>query len=248
MQRLIDISSALRYRFISPVNDFIILTGADSSHFRSLKQLLKSVLQYEKTPSIIVFDLGLAERERKELLSIFPTIQLRIFDYSQYPGYFSIKIKAGEYAWKPIIISDILKEFRAAVCWMDAGNVLTGSLTMIRKIINSIGLYSPRSSGTIRDWTHPKTLEFMKVSEEILDMRNVNGACIAVNPRIDKAMTIINQWRKCALIRECIAPEGSSRENHRQDQAVLSVLIHQAGMTKQMPGRKYGFITHQDID
>ena len=247
MRRLLDTSIVLRYLFVRPVKDFIIITGADSSHFKSLKQFLKSVFQYEKTSSIIVFDLGLEERERKELQRIFPTIQMRIFDYSQYPDFFYIKINAGEYAWKPIIISDILQEFQSAVCWMDAGNVLTSSLTMIRKIINSIGIYSPRSLGTIRAWTHPKTLEFMRVSDELLNRRNVNGACVAVNFRVDKAMAIANRWRECALTKECIAPEGSNRANHRQDQAVLSVLIHQAGLTKRMPIHKFGFITHQDI-
>jgi len=29
---------------------------------------------------------------------------------------------------------------------------------------------------------------------------------------------------ECALRRECIAPEGSDRSNHRQDQAVLTIL------------------------
>jgi hypothetical protein len=33
----------------------------------------------------------------------------------------------------------------------------------------------------------------------------------------------------CARTRECIAPLGSSRENHRQDQAAFSALIHMHG-------------------
>jgi hypothetical protein len=41
--------------------------------------------------------------------------------------------------------------------------------------------------------------------------------------------SVIAPWKACALDRDCIAPAGSSRQNHRQDQAVLSYLVHKAG-------------------
>ena len=41
--------------------------------------------------------------------------------------------------------------------------------------------------------------------------------------------TIVLPWKTCALAKDCIAPAGSSRKNHRQDQAVLSYLVHRAG-------------------
>lgn len=31
-------------------------------------------------------------------------------------------------------------------------------------------------------------------------------------------------WYECSITRQCIAPDGSSRKNHRQDQAALTVL------------------------
>lgn len=42
--------------------------------------------------------------------------------------------------------------------------------------------------------------------------------------------TIALPWAKCASIRECIAPIGTDRKNHRQDQAALSCLIHHAAI------------------
>jgi hypothetical protein len=59
---------------------------------------------------------------------------------------------------------------------------------------------------------------------------------------------LINQWKACALTKECIAPAGSSRQNHRQDQAVLSVLAQQYDLTRKIPTKFYGFKIHQDID
>jgi hypothetical protein len=36
-------------------------------------------------------------------------------------------------------------------------------------------------------------------------------------------------WYECALTRQCIAPDGSNRRNHRQDQAALTVLAYLSG-------------------
>jgi len=226
----------------------IIVTGADSSHYKSLCQFLSSLFMYEPGIKVIVFDLGLIDSEGQCLKNTFPSIELRLFDYSKYPGYFNIKINAGEYAWKPVVLSDILSEFKCCVCWMDAGNLVTGPLFWLRKITNDLGIYSPNSSGVISDWTHPKTIEFMKVSNDLLNKPNLNGACVSVSFQNSKARELINQWKQCALIKDCIAPMGSNRENHRQDQAVLSVILHQSGITKYMPTKLYGFMTHQDID
>jgi hypothetical protein len=226
---------------------FIVATGADTTHCKSLYQFLSSLYIHEPSLKVVVFDLGLLESERQWIQQDFPLVEMRIFDYSQYPDYFNIKVNAGEYAWKPIIFHDILNEFKCCVCWMDAGNVITEPLFWMRKIAKKNGLYSPRSVGRISDWTHPKTLELLNASIDLLDKPNLSGACVAACYHSAKARTLVDKWKKYALIKECIAPEGSSRENHRQDQALLSVLSHQLDIAKNIPSRKYGFKLHQDI-
>ena len=41
---------------------------------------------------------------------------------------------------------------------------------------------------------------------------------------------LVEPWVRCARVEACIAPPGSNRRNHRQDQAALTVLAHQAGV------------------
>lgn len=36
-------------------------------------------------------------------------------------------------------------------------------------------------------------------------------------------------WYECSITRQCIAPDGSSRKNHRQDQAALTVITARNG-------------------
>ena len=230
--------------FVSPIpkKDFIIVTGADSSHYKSLKQLLSSIYLYESTTKTLVFNLGLTQLELNELKNKFKTIEIRKFNYSKYPKYFNININAGEYAWKPVIIANVLNEFKCSICWMDAGNVLISPLTTIKKLMNFKGFYSPYSKGKIYEWTLPRSLSFLKTVKKILNKNNLNGACIAVNYKNNTARKVINKWK------ECIAPTGSNRTNHRQDQAILSVLAHQYKITNKIFNEYYGFKTHQDID
>ena len=50
------------------------------------------------------------------------------------------------------------------------------------------------------------------------------------------------------MIKECIAPEGSDRKNHRQDQALLTVLAHLMGLAPPSEQSHLRFRIQQDID
>lgn len=242
----------IRLSFFVSKQDLVIVTGSDSSHFKSLQQLLKSLSIHEKKTKVIVFDLGITTSESEKMKNDFPDFELRTFEYSRYPSYFNIKENAGEYAWKPVIINNILNEFKTSVCWLDGGNKITKPLTSIRKMIELYGFYSPFSKGTISDWTHPKTLACLGVSDNknLLKQRNLNGACVSADYNNIEVRNVIQKWSDWAKSKECIAPEGSSRKNHRQDQAVLSALVYKQipEVGKKMTYRKFGFKTHQDID
>ena len=234
--------------FNSERDKLVIVTGADSSYYKNLCRFLSSLFLNEPYIKTIVFDLGLIKSERQYLKDTFPTAEIRLFNYSQYPDYFNIKKNAGEYAWKPVILHEVFNEFKCCCCWFDAGILITKPLSTLRKIVKKIGMYSPISSGVISDWTHPKTLAFLNVSSNLFYKRNLSGGIVAVCYQNAKARDLVNKWKDCALIRECIAPIGSSKKNHRQDQAVLSVISHQSGITKNMPTLFYGFKVHQNID
>ena len=242
----------LRLLFFKSKQELVIVTGSDSSHFKSLYQLLKSLTLHEKNTKVLVFDLGITNKEREIIKDDFPNYELRKFDYSKHPSYFNIKENAGEYAWKPVIINSVLNEFKTSVCWLDGGNKVMKPLTSIRKIIEVYGFYSPFSKGIISEWTHIKSLECLGVvtNKGLLKQRNLNGACVSVDYNNIEARNVIEKWSDCAKSKSCIAPEGSSRVNHRQDQAVLSTLVykHIPEVGKKMMYRKFGFKTHQDID
>jgi hypothetical protein len=112
---------------------------------------------------------------------------------------------------------------------MDAGNIIINRLDNINELIKKDNIYSGYSSGNIKQWTHEKTIEYMGCFYNGYDLTQAscrNGACIGFNYNTDYVKTFVEEYRNYALIKECIAPEGSSRENHRQDQSVFSIMFY----------------------
>jgi hypothetical protein len=89
----------------------------------------------------------------------------------------------------------------------------------------------------MREWTHPLMYEYLGVDSSAYgDRPNADATLVgfaigtaAVAARDAVYRDIVLPWKTCATARACIAPPGSSRANHRQDQAVLSYLVHRAG-------------------
>lgn len=229
-------------------DDLLVVTGADSSHFRSLLQFLESLRKHEPKVRCVAWDLSLTAAERTELAARFPDVALRTFDYSAVPSWFWIKVDAGCYAWKPVIVSDMVREHDGLVLWMDAGDKLVGSLDRIRRILRGRGFYSPRSVGRIRDWTHPGMLRRLCVPAHVLDRINLAGNLVGIRTNHTRARLLVEAWRAGALDRETIAPAGSDASNHRQDQALLSVLAHMFGLTRWTPRAYYDVLVQQDCD
>lgn len=212
----------------------IIVTGASENHRLSLINLIHSFCIHcnnsAELDTIIVYNLGINDDLWMEVQSQFANyknIIYRTFDYSKYPEWFDINIEAGQYAWKPAIIYEtaILHETaNDIILWMDAGNLITDGLEILRNFIRANGIYSGISSGKIIRWTHPKTIDFLKCEET--DVQNRNGACLGFDPNKDFVKDFIRKYYEFCGIKECICPEGSSRENHRQDQSVFTILFY----------------------
>ena len=227
-----------------------IVTGASQNHFKTLCQFLRTI---PKGVSVYVYDLGLDESSSNDILREFKDILhliFRKFDYSQYPSYFNINVNAGEYAWKPVIIEEVSKEVNGVLIWMDAGTKIIGSLEPLINIIREQGIYSPVSSGNVSKWTHIETQRYFDIQndEEFLNRENRAGGILGYNLENNQIKEFIQQMAEYARIKECIAPEGSSRDNHRQDQAVFTILYYKYFGDRKTRGDYISFSVHNDID
>jgi len=214
----------------------IFVTACSQNHSKSMIQFLNSL--HNNSGQIFkcyVYDLGDLSNEYKEkLIKNFPNIILKIFDYSKYPSYFNIQINAGEYAWKPNIINEVLEELNINteednyLFWCDAGDKINYDINTLLNIIKNNKIYSPSSSGNVSTWTYYKVLEYFDIqnNREILNFQNKNAAVIGFYINSDEVRELIKNFAKYAKIKEAICPEGSSRLNHRQDQALFTILYY----------------------
>ena len=108
----------------------MLVTAASENHLCVLLQLLDNLRKTHPDHHVTVYDLDLPPQktgdgaapkgnyiERKHLDAVHPHIaSLRRFNYSAYPPHFRIDEHAGVYAWKPLIIREVVKEHGAAIC------------------------------------------------------------------------------------------------------------------------------------
>lgn len=196
--------------------DLTIVTAASSNHFRPLLNLLYTLDTFEAGSRVIVYDLGL------EALDQLHARELRRFPFEKYPRH--VALDARSYAWKPIIVAEVLGEVAGPVLWLDAGDLVYEPLLRVRAVLEREGFYCPKGSGTVGEWTHPVTLRALEAAAELLHQPARNAAIVGVTPQVGG---LVDVWRAAALDPNIITPAGSSRDNHRQDQAVLTVLAYQ---------------------
>jgi Protein of unknown function (DUF1647) len=217
----------------------IVVTAASSNHFGALRQMLESLKRLDAR--VECYDIGLTSAEAARLPR-WPRCTHHRFDYAAYPDYMNVEANAGEYAWKPVIVADVIDRTRAEgspsdVLWADAGCFFHQMDMLAARIAASDGLWVRASAGTMREWTHPLMFRHLDADPEAYGpKRNADATLVgfatgsgspAVRERVYRE--IVQPWKDCALQKDCIAPPGSSRANHRQDQAVLSYLVHRAG-------------------
>lgn len=239
-------------------NYLVIVTGYSNNHFKALMgDLLQSVQEYVLNPAsyknssnkllvkVICYDLNPPHIRREEesirmvneLHNKFPFVEYRFFDYESYPPHFNIQTNRGEYAWKPIIVEEVVTEHykilsnSTYVYWLDAGLVIKRELFGDdMAIARRQGIYSPASSGSLKKWTVEKTAKYFGMDDKTYNSNHTaicSGGIVLIDAKNKTVVEkVVKPWSECALHKECIAPPGSSRLNHRQDQSALSVILN----------------------
>lgn len=179
-------------------------------------------------------------------------IEVRRFDFEQYPSHvkFSEEHHAGQYAWKAAIVGEVAEEtrgmlatsahidaypFKGVLVWLDSGVFAQPFKFKMHELLDRTkeeGLLSAVSAGKGRDWNHPDMYTSLQLTDKqrriVDDADNIDASRLFFDlnsKEVDVYESVILPWRNCSLTQACIAPAGSSRANHRQDQSVLGVII-----------------------
>lgn len=232
----------------------IVITGASDNHYLTLINMINSFIKYNETNFLIIYNLGLNDNNWNNIQNMFNHnnfLKFKVFDYSKYPEWFNINIEAGHYAWKPTIIyNTFIDNTNEKIIWMDSGNLIYNkNLNELENYLDNNYIYSATSSDNIKLWTHPSTIQYMNCNW--IEKQNRNAACMGFNCKIDKVKDFIKEFYHFSQIKECIAPEGSSRKNHRQDQSVFSILFYKYDLFDYRNNdwkHHLGYSIHNDVE
>ncbi|OBZ90529.1 hypothetical protein A0J61_01432 [Choanephora cucurbitarum] len=242
---------------------YTIVTGSSANHLCSLENFLYSLhelrldIEPDQFPRVVVYNIGMNRTQLPVLDQLQKNgliDQVVAFDHERYPRFWDVAIEAGQYGWKTGIVNDARVRYGGVLVWLDAGNQVTKDFILnIKQLIRSEeyhGFWSPKSDHGMGRWTHPGMFKFFGADEKVYRYKsNCNGAAIGFDTDNSTIVnTIIAPWFECALQKNCIAPPGSSRLNHRQDQAVLTYLAYLNGHQCVVhPKEFYRLLTHRDI-
>jgi hypothetical protein len=220
--------------------DYVIITGADNKYINTLKDFIKSfTLDMSK---LIIYDLGINNNNLTsihELNKQYP-FTFKKFIYDNYPEHVDVNKYFGlfcSYAFKPIILyneANNMSNNDKYLIWMDSANRF--NKTSIELICNSItqyGIYSPISTqaNTIEsiELNHKNCVKYFNITENehIYSLSSVTAGLVGIDYKSPSGYSILNDWYKASLDKNIICPDGSSRNNHRQDQTILSILMYQ---------------------
>lgn len=223
-------SSVLFARVFLRKRNIHLVTGANSTHFYSMLQLIHSAHAAEgDSVKVHAFDLGLTDSEVERFRKVHPEVSLTRFPFEDYPGHFDLNQPPdfkGEYAWKAFCVKNVYDSLRPGECllWLDAGDFVRTRMWLIRAALFFRGFYARLTPHDMGSWTHPETMRRLGMSH--VGRYAMFGSGILGMRKDDRNDVLTREWCAGSLDKGIIAPEGSSRKNHRQDQSVICLLYY----------------------
>jgi hypothetical protein len=219
----------------------VIVTAANDSYIKTMIDFIVKFFINCYSNNLIVYDIGLSKTNiiLIEQLKNKYNFEFKTLNYDLYPEHVNVNKYKGlfcSYAFKPIIIYNEANNpcnINKNIIWMDSANRFDKE--MINNICNSVnknGFYSPISNdrGTIEsiELNHPVTVKLLGLTEleHKTKLFSISANLVGLNYASECGKKILNEWYNYSLNKEIIMPHGSSRNNHRQDQTILSILMY----------------------
>ena len=195
-----------------------------------------SIQRLVRTPTIVVYDLGMSDAQITELRSSCG-VTVREFQFAKYPAHVR---RLSTYAWKPLMIHEALLEW-PSIMWLDS------SVRMTSPYIFSAYDTAIRTDGLVMfmgteystySVTHPLMYRYLPSDLQQLKSTVAREAGEEMFYRTRSVhQNIIYWWVLCALDPQCIAPSAAwiciwellayidFLYCHKYDQSALNILI-----------------------
>lgn len=205
----------------------IIVTAADHRFARTLFQFLLSAARHgeDRKAAWIVYDLGLTAEDRAVLAGRFGWAAVRTFRFSDYPPH--VALSAGSYAWKPLIIREVVRTAPGRVLWFDSATVLKRPLDAVLAELGFQGFWGLRSQMPLEKKCDPRVMDALVVPPEARHFREYAAGAVGFDTRLPLGQELVEAWSDHALIPDHIVPPDYA-PFHKHDQALLNCLLAKA--------------------
>jgi hypothetical protein len=204
----------------------VIVTAADERFWRCLYQFLRDVerRRFHHGHTVLAYDLGLAPQTRARLERRFPWCRFPRFRFEDYPPHVR---ETGNYAWKPLILAELVAAGAAPILWLDSASLFrTRDLGFLWEIIRREGIYVAHGQTPVGEHCDLLTLQALKVPASIRRRPEVAAGVLGLDPGSGKIRSLVAEWAQHAGIAAHIMPRWPRLPRHRNDQALLSILLH----------------------
>lgn len=242
---------------LPPAPHITVAFAADSRYLAKLLAVVEQLRASKmgKSYRLIAYNLNPIVTEDIKLLQCSsPTLldEVRQFDFSSFPPHVA---RLNCYAWKPLLLASLRREFKnSSLIWLDSGLTFGGAHReafpddAAAAAAANGGVLSDHTAQTMLEFTHAGMFQyfdeklgyrktFFTENKDHGEVLNCNGAFSAWESEDagrarggeSVSQATMDIWETCALDGHCICPPGSSRANHRQDQAALTLAFATQG-------------------
>lgn len=228
-------------------SDILMMTGASDNHGLSSFNCLYSMILGDPYASYAYADFGLSEKKLSMLFAHFESIlqiqkkmkstgiiAYRKFNWKHFPDWYSLSSNSrqrGGLSFKVVTYMDVFNEWKGVFYWLDAGDIINEGISREVTMARHYGLYSPYSLADVSQWVHNDSQQFMLDNGMLY--KRVPGSVKMISSGVLVMnyfnATIRNRfspiYHQCAFTQKCISPRSSDMFNHRQDQAIVTLLI-----------------------
>jgi len=212
------------------------VTAASNNHYGEFKGNIGHFSKHFPGTKLIFYDIGLGDSQASDTKAL-PFVSYRKFNFDAYPPHIR---NFHNYAWKLLIIQEVLAEFDGAM-WLDASVKFVGNpsfiLERMARFKTGILFYVGTTGHSMLAATNPGMLKYFPLNETgaFSDMLQASAMIILNTADVQKH---IMKWAcVCAFKRECISPPDSNlycggtvwqrykyARCHRFDQSLINIL------------------------
>lgn len=227
-------------------DDFVLVTAADEAYVQNnrLENLIGSIHFWEPEMRIEIYDLGISVETRARIKD-WKNVIVRSFPFEELPPHF--RRLRETYAFKPWALHDVLQR-EDRVVWIDANMEIRRPLSELRMILTTKGhfftIQRPRFPNA--RFHFPGAVAQLGCSAEAYSRYQSPAGFQGYKKGSYAYENVLLPLVDCALDEKCIAPSGTSRSNHRQDQTAFNAILCRLNWTDVEIDIKWWLSSHID--